>query len=339
MSGPIAHSLAAKLVAIGGGGGASQVALGAQPFFDHISVIVAVTDTGRSTGVARSLAAMPAPGDLRNTLATLARDPSGLWPRLLQQRFCSTEHPALDGMAFGNLALVALTELLGDIASASAALAGLLDPIAQVLPASTANVQLCAELADGAIVRGELAVRGLHKPAIRRVFLERPAPAYSVAIEAIMGADIVAIGPGSFFTSLQAALCFDGMLEAPRRTPAQVVFVCNTTTQPGQTDTMSAFEHVQSLVKLLGAGTLDVALINRSTNLDPRLLESYAAEGLVLLNPDEAEIGRVAELGVRLIVRDFAERAAGMRTLWNKQDTISHNPALLGAALAELASG
>lgn len=328
-----------KLVAIGGGGGASQVALGAQPFFAQISVIVAVTDTGRSTGVARSLADMPAPGDLRNTLATLARDPQGLWPRLLQQRFHSAEHPALNGMALGNLALVALTEMLGDIASASAALAELLDPIAQVLPASTANAQLCAELADGSTVRGELAVRGLGKPAIRRVFLDQPAPAYSGAIEAIMNADLVAIGPGSFFTSVHAALCFDGLAEALRRTPATVAFICNSTTQPGQTDGMGVFDHVHSLAELLGPGALDVALINRSPGLDPQLLAAYAAEGLLLLDPADAEIAQVAGLGLRPIVRDLVRRGAGRQALWNKQDTISHDPALLGAALAELVGG
>jgi uncharacterized cofD-like protein len=328
-----------ELVAIGGGNGSSQVALSAQPFFAQISVVVAVTDTGRSTGVARSLADTPAPGDLRNTLATLARDPQGLWPRLLQQRFHSAQHRALDGMALGNLALVALTEQLGDIASASAALAELLDPIAQVLPASTANAQLCAELADGSTVRGELAVRGLGKPAIRRVFLEQPAPAYDGAIAAIMSADLVAIGPGSFFTSVQAALCFEGLAEALRRTPATVAFVCNSTTQPGQTDGMGVFDHVRSLAELLGPGALDVALINRSPDLDPQLLASYAAEGLHLLSPADAEIAQVAELGVRPLVRELVRRGAGRQALWNKLDTISYDRGLLGAALAELAGG
>lgn len=324
------------LVALGGGRGSSQVVLGARPFFEQLAVIVAVTDTGRSTGVARSLGDMPAPGDLRNTLALLARDPQGLWPRLLQHRFHSSSYEALDGMALGNLVLVALTELLGDLGAASAALAELLDPLARVLPVSIGNTQLCAELADGSMVRGELAVRGLAKPPIKRVLLDPPLPAYLPALKAILAADLVVLGPGSLYTSVQATLLFGGLIEALRATAARVVFICNTTTQPGQSDGMGVFAHVQAMSDLLGEGTLDAALINRSPGLDAALLAAYAAEGLQLLQADDEELARIAALGVQPIVGDYAERAAGKRSIWNKQDTIRHDPALLGAALAEL---
>jgi uncharacterized cofD-like protein len=325
-----------NLVTIGGGRGSSQVALAAQPYFDQISVIVAVTDTGRSTGIARSLGPTPAPGDLRNTLATLARDPDGLLPRLLQHRFHSTEHSAYNGMALGNLMLVALTQLLGDIGSATDALSELLDPVAHVLPTSTADAQLCAELVDGSIRRGEVAVRGLNKPPIRRLFLERPAPAYAPALEAIAHAKLVVLGPGSFYTSVQAALLSNGLIDALRITPARVVFICNTTTQPGQTDGLSVFDHVQALVTLLGEGTLDAALINRSQGIDEALLAAFAVDGLHPLFPTDEEIARIAALGVQPVVRDLAERASGKRELWNKQDTIRHDPVLLGEALRAL---
>lgn len=327
-----------RLVAIGGGQGSSMVIRGAQPFFGACTAIIAVTDTGRSTGVARALAAIPAPGDLRNTLANLARDPEALWPRLVQHRFHSAAVPALDGMAFGNLLLAALTELTGDFAQAVALAAALVEPTAQVLPVSTVSTDLCAELADGALVTDELAVRGLRKPPIRRLFLADPAaPAYPPALAAIAAADVVAIGPGSFFTSVLATLLFAGVGAALRDTAATVVFVGNTTTQPGQTDGMSAFDHVERLVELLGPGVLNIALINRSPEIDPAHLAAYAAEGLHLLTPDDAEIDRIAALGVRPLVRDFTETPEGKRRIWNKQDTIRHDPARLGATLWELA--
>jgi uncharacterized cofD-like protein len=231
---------------------------------------------------------------------------------------------------------VALSQLLGDIGSATAALSALLDPFAQVLPVSTADAQLCAKLVDGTIVRGEVAVRGLNKAPIDHVFLEQPAPAYPPALEAIAHANLVVLGPGSFYTSLEAALLFEGIIEALRTTPAKVVFVCNTTSQPGQTDGMGAFDHVQALVKLLGEGTLDAVLINRSPEIDAGLVAAFASEGLQLLQPSDAELAHIAAGGVEPIVRDFAERATGKRELWNKQDTIRHDPALLGNILHEL---
>ncbi len=327
-----------KLVAIGGGGGVSQVLLGARPYFGSLTAAIAVTDTGRSTGTARAIAAMPAPGDVRNTLATLASDPDGLLPRLMQHRISSPAVPVLDGMAFGNLLIAALTQLTGDFAEAVEAAGQLLGCTARILPISTVNTHLCAELADGSVAENELAVRALNKAPISRLYLSTPgAPANPAVIQAIQHADVVAIGPGSFFTSVLASLLFDHVAEALRETRATVVFICNTTTQPGQTDGFTIADHVRRLVDLLGPGTLDVALISRSEHIDRQVAAEYAAEGLHLLEPDEAELAQIAALGVQPLVRNLAEASEGKRTLWNKQDTIRHDPTLIGMALWKIA--
>ena len=125
--------------------------------------------------------------------------------------------------------------------------------------------------------------------------------------------------------------------EALRDTPAQVAYICNTTTQPGQTDGYSALNHVERLVELLAPGTLDTVLVNRSAH-DPALLAHYAAEGIHLLQPTDDELARIAALGVQPLVRDYAEQTEQKRELWNKQDTIRHAPAEIGRTLYELAS-
>ena len=322
-----------QIVAIGGGGGATQVLKAAQSFAGQLTAVIAVTDTGRSTGLARAIGGIPAPGDLRATIAAFATDP--LLAQLLQHRFDGAGIPQLEGMAFGNLLIAALARVMGDFAGAIDQLARLTGCAARVLPVSTADTQLCAELADGTIVEGEFAVRGLHKPPIVRVFLRDAAPAYPPALEAIRSADLVAIGPGSLFTTILASLLAQGLVEALRAARGQVIYVCNTTTQPGQTDDYTALDHVRCLVEALGPGTLDVALINRSRP-DPARLARLAAQGLFLLRPDDAEIAAIEALGVRALVRDLTERMDEQRTLWNKQDTIRHDPAALRAALEEL---
>ncbi|WP_129629543.1 gluconeogenesis factor YvcK family protein [Candidatus Oscillochloris fontis] len=326
---------ALTLTAIGGGGGTAQILLGAAPFFPQRRAIVAVTDTGRSTGVARSLGKIPAPGDLRATISALATDPAALWPRLLELRFHSAEHPALNGMAFGNLFITALTQLHGDFAQAVQQVADLVQPSATVLPVAVADVQLCAELADGTLRHGELDVRGLHKPSITRLFLDPPAPASAVALEAIQHADLVTIGPGSFFTSILATLQFEGMIAALRTTPARVVYICNSTTQSGQTEGMSAYDHVARLHEILGVGHLDAALINHSPQPPTDLVARLAADGLQILSPTTAEIAAIAALGVTPLVDDFSEPPGAVRQLWNKQDTLRYNAAHVGATLFE----
>jgi uncharacterized cofD-like protein len=322
------------LVAIGGGGGTSHILTAAESFCSRRTAIVAVTDTGRSTGVARSLANMPAPGDLRNTLATMAADPTSLFANLLQHRFHSHEVTALEGMAFGNLLIAALTQMTGDFARAIATVAELVESSVQVLPVSTVSTHLCAELEDGCIMEDEFAVRGLNKSPIRRVFLaDTPAPAHQPALDAITEADMVVIGPGSLFTSILVTLLFDGVIDALRRTKATVVYVCNTSTQPGQTDGYRAIDHINRVTEVLGEGVLDVAVLNRSPNLDPAVVLQYANDGVYLLTPDEEEMAMLDSLGVRCLVEDHVVQVAAKQQLWNKQDSIRRDPALLGRAL------
>ncbi len=324
------------LVAIGGGNGAGQVLRGAAPFFPRRSGVIAVTDSGRSTGLARAIAGIPAPGDIRNTVATLAREPDSVLARLLQHRLRASALPELEGMAMGNLILGALAQMTGDFAQAVALLNQLVGSDAEVLPVSSANTDLCAELLDGRLVEGELAVRGLNQPPIKRVFLRTPAAAHEPALDAIRAADVVTLGPGSLFTTVLATLLFDGVVQALRETKALVVYVCNTTTQPGQTDGYRMLDHIKRMVEVLGPDTLDVALINRSEPSEA-VLARYAADNVFLLRPDDEQLAQVVALGVRPLVRDFTEQADGTRVLWNKQDSIRHDPEVIGMALHKLA--
>jgi uncharacterized cofD-like protein len=324
---------AGHIVAIGGGGGATQVLKAAQPFADRLTAIIAVTDTGRSTGLARAIGGIPAPGDLRATIAAFATDQ--MMADLLQYRFSGAGLPQLEGMAFGNLLIAALAHIIGDFAGAIRQAARMAGCAADVLPVADVDTQLSAELDDGTIVTGELAVRALGKPPIKRLLLHDEAPADPAALEAIRAADLVVLGPGSLFTTLLASLLFRGIVEAIGATRGKVVYICNTTTQPGQTDGYSALDHVLRVVAALGAGALDVALINRGRP-DPATLARYADDGVFLLQPDDAEIGAIAAIGVRPLVRDLAEQTDEQRTLWNKQDSVRHDPMALSAALKEL---
>ncbi len=98
-----------KAVSIGGGCGAVQILLGLSHYLTDLTGIIAVTDTGRSTGKVRRLASIPAPGDIRNAIGTLAGDAT-LFGQLIQHRLKVPSYEPLNGVAFGNLMLAALTQ-------------------------------------------------------------------------------------------------------------------------------------------------------------------------------------------------------------------------------------
>ena len=327
-----------NVVSIGGGLGAVQVMQGLKSHTDVLTGIIAVTDTGRSTGIVREFAQIPAPGDIRNALATLSADDGSLLSRVMQHRIVAPGDPKLDGMAFGNLFIAALTQMSDSFVKAIQQISDFLDVQADIFPVSEENTHICAELMDGTIVEEEFNVRQLDKAAIKRIFVQNPeATVYPPCIDALRTADLITIGPGSLFTTVIACLAFKEIAQAIRDSSALKVYVCNTTTQPGQTDDYSLSDHVQQVVSYLGLGILDYVVLN-STQPSPELMDLYAREQVNVLLPTPDEIHKIKTMNVTPVLADVADTGSGKRALWQKQDTIRHNPELIAAILLNLMS-
>jgi uncharacterized cofD-like protein len=324
-----------RAVSFGGGVGAGQVLQGLRRFTDQLTGVIAVTDSGRSTGVVRSVLNVPAPGDLRNAMVTLSHaDP--ILRDLFQHRLVSSKLNEFNGVAFGNLFLAALAQMTGSFERAIVEMSRLMQPAARILPVTLANTHLCAELVDGTLRYEEVSVRGLNKPAIKRIFLrDEGVEAYGPALDAVREADLITIGPGSLFTTVLACLVVPGVREAvadARRRGAQTVYICNTTTQPGQTDGLTVYDHVAEVVSYLGAGQLDFTLVN--TGVPPeQVVERHRREGLFLLALSAEELRKIGALGVRVVAANLIEASSEERLLWNKQDAIRHDPLMVATEL------
>lgn len=322
-----------RVVVLGGGGGAA-LSLAAVPDAYHKTAIIAVTDTGRSTGVARLIGGdMPAPGDIRSTIAATATD--ARMATLLQHRFADAGIRELDGMALGNLMLAALYRQSGDFAKAVAELNHLAQTSVTVLPVSSQSTQLCATLVDGIICHGEVAVRTPHKAPIAHCYVEPTVPALPEALAAIREADVVIIGPGSFYTTIHAVLVIDGIREALRETKATVVFVMNTTTQTGQTEHMNVVDHVTKIHGLVGTGVIDVTIVNTAPASSEQVTK-LAREGLRPLTVTDAERDALATRDIPCVFAPVSEQVTSDRALWNKQDTVRHDCEALRAIFVQL---
>lgn len=323
-----------RVVCIGGGLGAPTIMRGLRRYTDAITGLIAVTDSGRSTGKVRIALDVPAPGDIRNALVVLA-DGDPLLRRLFQHRFRTDKSEDLDGMAFGNLFLAGLTQLEGSFPSAVAEAARILGVRGTVLPVTFYNTHLAAELTDGTIVEEELNVRAPGKAPIARLYLKDTVEPSPGTVEAIEAAELITIGPGSLYTTVCANLLVPDIARAIADSDALVVYITNTTRQPGQTDDMSLSEHVRAVLEYLGGRGLDVALVNDGRP-SADLLAHYGAQGLELLEPTEREIEAIRALGVTPVLMPVVDTWSGPRELWQKQDTIRHDPDRVADALMAL---
>lgn len=314
-----------RIVAAGGGTGLPRVlaglAAGVEPEEGRpvdVTAVVTTADDGGSSGALRRAYGIPAAGDVRNCLVALASGPNAL-ANVFQHRFDGDGGPA--GHTVGNLLLAALAQRFGDFGRAVEAASTLLGVRGRVLPATSEPADLVARLEDGRVVRGETRIARA-RGRIAELRLARPAAAPREALEAVLAADVVVLGPGSLYSSVLASLIARGMPEALRATTATRVLVVNLFTQPGETDGYQASDHVRAVQRHLG-DVVDVALVHRGP-LPAAVVEAYAAEGA---QPVEADRAAVEALGAVPMVVDLL--APG--------DVGRHDPAKLARALLAVA--
>jgi uncharacterized cofD-like protein len=324
-----------RVVCVGGGLGAPTVMRGLKAYTSDITGLIGVTDSGRSTGKVRIALDVPAPGDIRNALTVLAEgDP--VLARLMAHRFETDKSEELNGMAFGNLFLAALTQQEGSFLAAVEEASRLLKLKGRVLPVTLYNTHLCAELTDGTVVEEEVNVRGVGKAPIERIFLkDDKVSATPGSAEAIDAADLITLGPGSLYTTVAACLLVPEIARAIANARGLVVYVANTTTQPGQTETMSLSDHVRVVQDYLGGTGLDAVLMN-DDQPPAHLRTHYAERGLEYMEPSAIELERIRGMHVRPVTAPIIDKWTGPRELWRKEDTIRHDPERVARALVAL---
>ena len=310
-----------RVVAIGGGTGLSTLLRGLKQATSNITAIVAVTDDGGSSGTLRQDKGMIPPGDIRACLVALA-DAETAMTDLFQHRFKS-DSGGLSGHSIGNLLLAALADQAhGDFEAAIARASDVLAIRGEVMPATLSHVDLRATFEDGSVVEGETAIAKAGGR-IARIELTRPdVEPYLPALDAIAEADLICLGPGSVFTSVIPPLLVPGMAEALRKSPAKKVYVCNVMTQPGESDAMSASDHVRAILDNLPARAFDLVLVNTAVP-GGELMERYEEVGQSLV---AADTDRVRGLGVRPVPGDYMSQT----------NVVRHDPAKLTARLMGL---
>ncbi|PIJ48721.1 hypothetical protein BL250_00825 [Erwinia sp. OLTSP20] len=212
-----------RVVALGGGHGLGRVMSSLSSLGSRLTGIVTTTDNGGSTGRIRRSEGGIAWGDLRNCLNQLITEPS-VASAMFEYRFAGNGE--LAGHNLGNLMLKALDHLSVRPLEAINLIRNLLKVDAWLMPMSEQPVDLVALDQEGNTVYGETDIDQMKQPPAELMLLPAVA-ATREAVEAINDADLILLGPGSFYTSLMPVLLVPGIAQALRRTPATMVFIDN----------------------------------------------------------------------------------------------------------------
>lgn len=261
------------MVALGGGHGLAATLRAASTYASSLTGVVSVGDDGGSSGRLRTEFGVAPPGDVRRCISALVTEPT-LLSRALEYRFTDGE---LGGHPIGNLLLAGLAMVSGDFEDAIDELCRLVGVNDRIVPAATVPVRLLADSDEGRIM-GEVTIE--RASGIRNLRFDPPEPPVSGrAVEAVLGADQVIIGPGSLYTSVLASAVVPGILAALDKNQGQHVYVANVANEKGMARGFGLAAHLDALAE--HGITVDVVVA-------PASAPAEAVDGVRVIRADVA---------------------------------------------------
>jgi uncharacterized cofD-like protein len=256
-----------KVVSFGGGHGLSVTLEAEHKLTKDITAIVSVGDDGGSSGRLRQEfdGTLP-PGDLRMALCALASDRAqelGV-PELLQHRFESSG--ATDGHALGNYILEAVWQR-SSILDGIESLQTMFGIDGRVLPCASVPLTMKASVVDESL--GALHITGQRNITQTRGHIEsiavEPAqpPTFPQVVEAILDADVITFGPGSWYTSVLVHFLVPQVLQALRQASAKKVLITNLCTDSEVAD-HSIKSQIESFKRVSESLPVDAIIMDAS---------------------------------------------------------------------------
>ena len=307
-----------KIVAFGGGTGLPVLLTGLRDRVGDLTAVVTVADDGGSSGRLRQELGVAPPGDVRNCLVALAGR-----RRLAEVFNYRFEAPGdLNDHSVGNIIIAALADMAGGFCEGVEQASRFLRIKGRVFPAAMESLTLVVRYADGTVTRGESVVHETGKQVSEVAVEPQGVPAPPGVIEAIEGADVVVLGPGSLFTSTIPALLGGGVREALEDFAGPVLYVANVMTQQGETADFTVSDHVRAITEHVGPVVTDVLV--HSGDLPPGTLARYESEEAAPVAVDRESL---REMGLRMREQDLLSKESS--------DGIRHDPSLLAREVCE----
>ncbi len=214
-----------NVACIGGGHGLGHL-LETIDDFDFVSLtgIVTTTDNGGSTGRLRESCETISWGDIRYCLSKLSKE-SSTKSLLFEYRFDKLGD--LSGHSLGNLMFCAVDSLCLRPTETVQVMREYLGIKANILPMSDTVTHLVSHCAEHCYV-GEVEVDDHINQGINKLTLTPQVKPSEEVLNTLENADILFLGPGSFYTSILPSLLMDAVVDViNRNTKLKVYFITN----------------------------------------------------------------------------------------------------------------
>ena len=273
-----------KIVVIGGGAGLNTVLTGMKRYTNNITAIVAVSEYGQTPSNSRMELETSLPlEEVKDSIVALSSDTKGELSELMNHEM---KNNRLRGLKFSDIYFTAMKEIYWNDTDAIEKSNGIFNIVGKVLPVTSEEMKICAELENGYVVEEKERIPEIvneKMTKINRVFLQPTncKPAQGV-IEAIKQADSIIIGPGSLYTNVIPNLLVNGVAKAIKESKAIKIYVNNIMTEPGQTDDYTVADHVKAIIEHCGEGIIDYCIYDTGEVI-PEYIKKYNKEGADLV--------------------------------------------------------
>lgn len=312
-----------KIVVIGGGNGLNTLIQGLKNYTSNITAIVTVSDYGNYPTDSRMQLNLLPMEDIKDSIASLSDNRDDL-ARLLKYKF---QNERLKNLSFGDIYLSAMREIYGDVTESVENSSKVLNIIGKVLPVTQDEIDICAELDDGTIVKEkskipEITYQKVSK--INRIYITpsncKPAPG---VLETIAEADAIVIGPGSLYTNVIPNLLVKNVAKTIKESKAFKIYVSNIMTQPGQTDNYSISDHIDAIIEHTGTGIIDYCICDTG-EIVPEFVRKYNKRGSDMVEPD---LQKLKSRSINIIQKNLSHIDG---------EYIRHDPDLVASTIMEL---
>lgn len=312
-----------KIVVIGGGNGLNAVLRGLKTYTDNLTAIVTVSDYGEGKSDSRMILDTMPLVDIKESIIALASNEEEM-SNLINHKFT---YGSLKSLSFGDIYLLAMQNQYLDFSKSVEKSKDVLNITGRVLPVTQDEMEICAELTDGTIIKGRNEIPDVMNEKvcnINRVYISPSnCKASPGVIEAIKDADAIVIGPGSLYTNVIPNLLVKGVAKAIKESKGFKIYISNIMTEPGQTYNYSLSDHIRAIKRHIGESVIDYCIYDTGEVM-PEYIRKYNMRGSELV---EQDIQKAKAEGVKLIKRDLA-------TIDN--NCIRHNPDAIARAIIEL---